>query len=42
MALAGAGTPPTLLARQTGGFLFAATQQTGLQNLADLGAAYAT
>lgn len=30
-----------LLARQTGGFLFAATQQTELQNLADLGAAYA-
>ncbi|MGH3275701.1 MAG: AAA family ATPase [Streptosporangiaceae bacterium] len=31
-----------LLARQTGGFLFAATQQTDAQNLADLGAAYAT
>ncbi|HWG28788.1 AAA family ATPase, partial [Actinospica sp.] len=30
-----------LLARQTGGFLFAATQQSELQNLADLGAAYA-
>jgi uncharacterized protein len=30
-----------LLARETGGFLFAATQQTELQNLADLGAAYA-
>ena len=29
-----------LLARETGGFLFAATQQTELQNLADLGAAY--
>lgn len=30
-----------LLARETGGFLFAATQQTEAQNLADLGAAYA-
>ncbi|GAB2800763.1 ATP-binding protein [Streptomyces chlorus] len=30
-----------LLARQTGGFLFAATQQSEAQNLADLGAAYA-
>jgi hypothetical protein len=30
-----------LLARQTGGFLFVATRQTELQNLADLGAAYA-
>jgi len=30
-----------LLARHTGGFMFAATQQTELQNLADLGAAYA-
>lgn len=31
-----------LLAMQTGGFLFAATQQSERQNLADLGAAYAT
>ncbi|GAA3370762.1 ATP-binding protein [Streptomyces sannanensis] len=31
-----------LLARETGGFLFAATQQTETQNLADLGAACAT
>lgn len=30
-----------LLARETGGFLFAATQQSEAQNLADLGAAYA-
>ncbi len=30
-----------LLAQQTGGMLFAATQQTESQNLADLGAAYA-
>ncbi|WP_182884112.1 AAA family ATPase [Microbispora sp. H10885] len=30
-----------LLAQQTGGFLFGATQQTEAQNLADLGAAYA-
>lgn len=30
-----------LLARQSGGFLFAATQQSEHQNLADLGAAYA-
>ncbi|MEV0591578.1 AAA family ATPase [Nonomuraea cavernae] len=30
-----------LLARETGGLLFAATQQTEAQNLADLGAAYA-
>lgn len=30
-----------LLARETEGFLFAATQQTEAQNLADLGAAYA-
>jgi AAA+ ATPase superfamily predicted ATPase len=30
-----------LLARQTGGFLFGATQQTEAQNLADIGAAYA-
>jgi len=30
-----------LLARETGGFLFAATQQTEAQNLADFGAAYA-
>ncbi|MGJ6961121.1 AAA family ATPase [Streptosporangium sp. G11] len=30
-----------LLARETGGFLFAATQQSERQNLADLGAAYA-
>ena len=30
-----------LLARETDGFLFAATQQTEAQNLADLGAAYA-
>lgn len=30
-----------LLARETRGFLFAATQQTEAQNLADLGAAYA-
>ncbi|WP_240506532.1 AAA family ATPase [Thermoactinospora rubra] len=30
-----------LLARQTKGFLFAATQQTAAQNLADLGMAYA-
>ncbi|MFC1420024.1 AAA family ATPase [Streptacidiphilus cavernicola] len=30
-----------LLARETGGFLFAATQQTEAQNLTDLGAAYA-
>lgn len=31
-----------LLARQSGGFLFAATQQSEAQNLADLGAAYAS
>ncbi|WP_405527458.1 ATP-binding protein [Streptomyces canus] len=31
-----------LLARQAGGFLFAATQQSEAQNLADLGAAYAS
>lgn len=30
-----------LLARESGGFLFAATQQSEAQNLADLGAAYA-
>lgn len=30
-----------LLARETGGFLFAATQQTQTQNLVDLGTAYA-
>jgi hypothetical protein len=30
-----------LLARETGGFLFAATQQSAAQNLADLGQAYA-
>ena len=30
-----------LLARETGGFLFGATQQSATQNLADLGAAYA-
>lgn len=30
-----------LLAQQTGGFLFGATQQTEAQNLADLGSAYA-
>ncbi|WP_205315036.1 hypothetical protein [Nonomuraea lactucae] len=29
------------MARETDGFLFAATQQTQAQNLADLGAAYA-
>jgi AAA+ ATPase superfamily predicted ATPase len=31
-----------LLALETGGFMFGATQQTEAQNLADLGAAYAT
>jgi AAA+ ATPase superfamily predicted ATPase len=31
-----------LLARETGGILFAATQQTEAQNLSDLGAAYAS
>src|SRR5437879_3700214 len=30
-----------LLVRESGGFLFAATQQSEAQNLADLGAAYA-